>query len=76
MSDSDCKMMRINHETGNVDVVNCPYDWVPISTSAGNTLSLIMYAKACAIVESPLCIGSCCAIYPCERVRDFAEGKI
>ena len=76
MSDSDCEMMRVNHETGKIDVVNCPYDWVPISVSSGHSLSLPVYARACASVGSPLCIGSCCAIYPCERVRDFSEGKI
>jgi hypothetical protein len=68
--------MRRNTITGQTEVVNCPYDWIPISNTPENILSLPMYAKACASVGSPLCIGSCCAIYPCERVRDFSEGKI
>jgi len=67
--------MRRNRLTGRIEVVNCPYEWIPIHASRC-TLSLPMYTKACAAVGSALCIGSCCAIYPCERVRDFAEGRI
>ena len=71
--------MRRNHLTGQIEVVNCPYEWIPIrggSPPSVLSLSLPEYVKACAAVGSALCIGSCCAIYPCERVRDFSEGKI
>ena len=71
--------MRRNHSTGQIKVVICPYEWIPIhggSTLSVRSLSLPEYVKACAAVGSALCIGSCCAIYPCERVWDFVEGKI
>jgi len=71
--------MRRNQATDQIEVVNCPYGWIPIhggSPQSVLSLSLPEYVKACAAVGSALCIGSCCAIYPCERVWDFVEGKI
>jgi hypothetical protein len=75
MPEEPTGFMRRNPETGEVQVVNCPYDWIPIS-SGGYKLSLPRYTEACTEAGTPLCIGECCAIYPCERVRDFLEGRI
>lgn len=65
--------VRHNPETGQFEIVNCPYEWVPITRGQ---ISPLIYTGNCINTGSVLCLGSCCAIYPCERVRDFMEGRI
>jgi hypothetical protein len=72
--------MRIDNETGRLQIVSCPYDWIPLnranfgeSTIQINRENMVKQAIDLDIIS---CIGDWCAIYPCERVRDFSEGKI
>ena len=72
--------IRENPETGRGQIVNCPYEWIPLKrpdyegySLQINQLGIVNQAIG---LDAISCIGSCCAIYPCERVRDFVEGKI
>lgn len=59
---------------GRVEMVKCPYEWIPMKKGQFNPSR---YLKNCIDAGcSCLCLGLGCAIYPCERVRDFAVGKI
>jgi len=61
---------------GQIEIVDCPYEWVPLNAHGCN-ISLPLYSEACTLSNgAPLCIGSVCAIFPCERVRNFSEGLI
>jgi hypothetical protein len=63
------------NQNGQIEVATCPYDWIPLRS--GCSIALPQYRSACILSDDAvLCIGSGCAIYPCERVRDFSEGKI
>jgi hypothetical protein len=74
MTSSTPIFIRNNPDHDTTEVVNCPYDWIPITHGI---ISLKQYAHYCAQSDgSPLCLGPGCAIYPCERVRDFSEGRI
>ena len=56
-------------------VVNCPYD--SIQLVEGRTL--ICVARLMEVIlhthQFP-CQGDSCVMYPCERVRKFADGEI
>lgn len=55
------------------EVVDCPYENVPTS---GNWSKFTpgLYIRACVDARTVLCLGGVCAIYPCQRVREFQEG--
>lgn len=65
---------------GKTEIVKCPYEWVIIQRPEDGFQS--PQINRGAIVRQALelnaiiCLGPWCAIYPCERVRDFAEGRI
>lgn len=72
--------IRENPETRKSEIVNCPYEWIPIRTPPTRTTSLQINRENITLQIIELgtipCFGEWCAIYPCERVRDFAEGRI
>ena len=55
-------------------VVNCPYDSVTLIR--GYEIQILTRRFEEMILNSGQfpCVGNYCAIYPCERVRGFAEG--
>jgi hypothetical protein len=62
-------------------IANCPYDWIPIKRPSVDDprpiqINQKMIVNMAIELDAIPCIGDLCAIYPCERVRDFSEGKI
>ena len=73
MSGTESSLHIRQHDDGTADVVNCPYEWFPLTKGQFRPGAFV---RACVEANTVICLGPGCAIYPCERVRDFAEGKI
>ena len=55
-------------------VVNCPYDSITVIRRQSMQILTRRLEKMILHSGQFPCVGNYCVIYPCERVRGFAEG--
>jgi hypothetical protein len=77
-STHDNMPMEYRERDGLLQGVNCPYGSIQIRNREGISTVIKSTTLRNNILQTGAfpCLGECCTIYPCERVRDFAEGKI
>jgi hypothetical protein len=76
MNDSELHIRLDPEQSGRKQIVVCPYDWITIRATPRGCepcqINIGAMAHAACIRSAIACIGPWCAIYPCQRVREFA----
>ncbi|MFA5378068.1 MAG: hypothetical protein WC455_20115 [Dehalococcoidia bacterium] len=77
MNDDELHIRLDPEQSGRKQIVVCPYDWVTLRAPPNDCEQ--HQINIGAMVRNTLrrrgaivCIGDVCAIYPCQRVREFA----